>query len=190
MKINNKRIKLFEPIRVSVFLQNFSWMSGRRPTQLFHTRFPCRLGDMEKGYEIAICQSEGNVPTPTSLQVRQVKRQDSGIYQCFVNRKSFLRRPAPDLSLVVEVYQKREHIFESADQRAMFPTPTSLQVRQVKRQDSGLYQCLVNRKSFVRRLAPDMSLVEQVGLVSIRRGFIAFEKENDEYDLPRLGSWR
>ncbi|GFQ74971.1 down syndrome cell adhesion molecule-like protein Dscam2 [Trichonephila clavata] len=36
----------------------------------------------------------------------------------------------------------------SANQRAMFPTPTSLQVRQVKRQDSGIYQCFVNRDEF------------------------------------------
>lgn len=29
--------------------------------------------------------------------------------------------------------------------RAVFPTPTSLQVRQLRRQDSGIYQCFVSR---------------------------------------------
>ncbi|GFS52686.1 hypothetical protein TNIN_180841 [Trichonephila inaurata madagascariensis] len=32
--------------------------------QLLHTRYSCRLSDMEKGYEIAICQSESHVSNP------------------------------------------------------------------------------------------------------------------------------
>ncbi|GFR10863.1 down syndrome cell adhesion molecule-like protein Dscam2, partial [Trichonephila clavata] len=56
---------------------------------------------------------------------------------------------------VGSVTWKKDMRLLSANQRAMFPTPTSLQVRQVKRQDSGIYQCFVNRDVFLRRLALD-----------------------------------
>ncbi|GFV93090.1 down syndrome cell adhesion molecule-like protein Dscam2 [Trichonephila clavipes] len=49
---------------------------------------------------------------------------------------------------VGSVTWKKDMRLLSANQRAMFPTPTSLQVRQVKRQDSGMYQCFVNRDEF------------------------------------------
>ncbi|XP_054714025.1 cell adhesion molecule Dscam2-like [Uloborus diversus] len=41
----------------------------------------------------------------------------------------------------------------SVNQRLVFPTPTSLQVRQVKRQDSGIYQCFVSRDDFSAQAA-------------------------------------
>lgn len=34
----------------------------------------------------------------------------------------------------------------TSNSRAAFPTPTSLQIRQVRRQDSGIYQCFVGRE--------------------------------------------
>ncbi|XP_055948529.1 cell adhesion molecule Dscam2-like [Argiope bruennichi] len=49
---------------------------------------------------------------------------------------------------VGSVTWKKDMRLLSANQRAVFPTPTSLQVRQVKRQDSGIYQCFVNRDEF------------------------------------------
>ncbi|XP_035226688.1 Down syndrome cell adhesion molecule-like protein Dscam2, partial [Stegodyphus dumicola] len=51
-------------------------------------------------------------------------------------------------SPVGSVTWKKDMKSLSANQRAVFPTPTSLQVRQVRRQDSGIYQCFVNRDEF------------------------------------------
>ncbi|XP_015905678.1 cell adhesion molecule Dscam1 isoform X1 [Parasteatoda tepidariorum] len=46
---------------------------------------------------------------------------------------------------IASVTWRKDMRILNANQRIIIPTPTSLQVRQVKRSDSGVYQCFVNR---------------------------------------------
>ncbi|XP_054712315.1 LOW QUALITY PROTEIN: cell adhesion molecule Dscam2-like [Uloborus diversus] len=48
---------------------------------------------------------------------------------------------------------KKDTKFIIGNSRIQFPTPTSLQLRQLKRQDSGMYQCFVQRESFSSQAA-------------------------------------
>lgn len=45
------------------------------------------------------------------------------------------------------VVWKKDARFIASNSRVQFPTPTSLQLRQLKRQDSGMYQCFAHRDS-------------------------------------------
>ncbi|GFU07322.1 down syndrome cell adhesion molecule-like protein Dscam2 [Nephila pilipes] len=51
------------------------------------------------------------------------------------------------------VVWKKDTRFIASNSRVQFPTPTSLQLRQLKRQDSGMYQCFVHRDSFSSQAA-------------------------------------
>nr|XP_042908701.1 Down syndrome cell adhesion molecule-like protein Dscam2 [Parasteatoda tepidariorum] len=51
------------------------------------------------------------------------------------------------------VVWKKDTRFISANSRVQFPTPTSLQLRQLKRQDSGMYQCFVHRDVYSSQAA-------------------------------------
>ncbi|GIY19217.1 down syndrome cell adhesion molecule-like protein Dscam2 [Caerostris darwini] len=51
------------------------------------------------------------------------------------------------------VVWKKDTRFIASNSRVQFPTPTSLQLRQLKRQDSGMYQCFVHRDSLSSQAA-------------------------------------
>ncbi|GBM69793.1 Down syndrome cell adhesion molecule-like protein Dscam2 [Araneus ventricosus] len=51
------------------------------------------------------------------------------------------------------VVWKKDTRFIASNSRVQFPTPTSLQLRQLKRQDSGMYQCFVHRESLSSQAA-------------------------------------
>lgn len=46
---------------------------------------------------------------------------------------------------ITSVIWRKDMTSLTTNSRAAFPTPTSLQIRQLRRQDAGIYQCFVNR---------------------------------------------
>ncbi|KAG8198710.1 hypothetical protein JTE90_023480 [Oedothorax gibbosus] len=78
-----------EPLRVSIAPQELQLDVGR--SALFNCSvegYPVGNVVWKKDTKFITSNSRVQFPTPTSLQLRQLKRQDSGMYQCFVHRDS------------------------------------------------------------------------------------------------------